>query len=258
MDAGQLVELAAIITAHGPALVQGCQRLSPPGIRRYWIASRCRQDRWLRTLKAPGTGGPELAIVLEEIITGEVLTRTWAAVASAHDRHHQTDESGPVARSVLAGHVEARHRALRLLVRWPELDGAEAVRLNRLRRQTERWTDLLLGYLLGLDDVAEFAFDPQRARDFSEDLRYRNQWPAGAQVWALVRGSLRETFGHDSGRPTPNADLNTAIAAGVLACFPVELCEPSGMFGSLWLLRMAHLAEDTQHLIAEALGARLD
>lgn len=256
MHAGQLVELAAIVAAHGPALVHGCRRLSPQGMWQYWIASKCRQDRWLRRLKAPGTGWPELAIVLAEIITSEMLTRCWAAVTWAHDRHHQTDESGPLARSVLLGHVEARHRALRLLVCWPEPDGAEAARLNRLRRQTERWTDLLLGYLLGLGDVAEFAFDAQRARDFSADLRYRHHWQTGAQAWTLVRASLRQTFGCIADRATSNADLNSAIAAGIMACFSAELCEPSGMFGSLWLLRMACLAEDTEQLIAEALGTR--
>ncbi len=258
MDAGRLVELASIVAAQGPALVHHCRRLSPQGVTRYWIASRCRQDRWLRMLKVADAGRSESGVVLEEIITGEMLTRTWAAVTFAHDRYHQVEEIGPITRSVLVGHVEVRHRALRLLVRWPEPEGTEAVRLNRLRRQTERWTDLLLGYLLGLDDVAEFAFDPQRARDFAEDLSYRNQWQTCGQAWTLVQGSLRETFGRDPDRATPNADLNTAIATGVMACFPAELCEPSSMFGSLWLLRMAHLAEDTQHLIAEALNPKLD
>jgi len=254
MDAGQLVELAAIVSAQGPALVQHCRRLSPQGVTQYWIASRCRQDRWLRALKTAQPGRPELGVVLEEIITGEMLTRTWAAVCVAHDRYHHADESGPVARSVLGAHLEVRRRALRVLVGWPEPGGAEALHLNRLRRRTERWTDLLLGYLLGLDDVAEFAFDPQRARDFSEDLRYRNQWQTAGQVWPLVQGSLRKAFGPDLDRATPNADLNTAIAAGVLSCFPPEFCEPSSVFGSLWLLRMDHLADDTQQMIAEALG----
>jgi len=257
MHAGQLVELAAIVAAEGPALVQTCRRLPPHGLLQYWIASKCRHDRWLRTLKEVCCGEDELAAVLEEIFTGEVLARTWAAVSSAHDRRYQVEESLPVARSILTAHQEVRQRALQLLLQWPGHQSSQAQRINRLRRLSERWTDLLVGYLLGLDEVAEFAFDPQRARDFSEDLRYRNQWPAGPQLWPLVRGSLRAAFQGQQEPASPNADLNTAIAAGVLACFPAELREPSGAFGSLWLLRMANLAEDTQQLVAEALDTGL-
>ena len=47
----------------------------------------------------------------------------------------------------------------------------EGVVLNGLRRLTERWTDMLLGYLAGNVDVAEFAFNATRASDFAADLR---------------------------------------------------------------------------------------
>ena len=49
--------------------------------------------------------------VLEEILVSEVLTRVWTAVLCAHDACRGAEEAGPAARSVLLGHIEARHRA---------------------------------------------------------------------------------------------------------------------------------------------------
>jgi len=68
-----------------------------------------------------------------------------------------------VARSVLAGHLEARHRVLTLLVQGPGVATEAAVKLNHLVRRVERWADLLLGYLGNLGAVGEFAVDPDRA-----------------------------------------------------------------------------------------------
>ena len=79
---------------------------------------------------------------LEEIITGEILTRLWSAVLTNHDRLHNTCEAEPIARSVLLGHLEARHRTLALLVSGLGIATEDAVAMNRLRHRAERWTDL--------------------------------------------------------------------------------------------------------------------
>ena len=106
---------------------------------------------------------PQFRGVLEEILSGEMLTRVWTAVLCACDRRRHSDEAEPAARSVLIGHMEARHRVLTLLVRGPGIDAEAVLRLNRLRRRAERWTDLLIGHLAGRYAVSEFAFDPPEA-----------------------------------------------------------------------------------------------
>ncbi len=265
MHARELVELAAIISAHGPVLVRGRGQVSERGIEQYWVASKCRLDRWCRALKAvdmkrlAAATGPDHRqrqprpsfpdALLEEILTGEVLTRVWAAVLSAYDRRRGTQEAEPIARSVLIGQLEARHRVLTLLVRASEIDAAWAMRLSGIRRRCERWTDLLVGYLTGLEDVAEFAIDPERARDFAEDLRYRSNLAGGRQAWPLVLSSLRAAFQQGLIGDSPNTDLNAQIASSVLACFPAELFDSTGMFRSLWLMRLTNMVGDTEGML---------
>ena len=256
----------------------GCPRLGPrtgpdpqtgqisaSGIEQYWAKSKCRLDRWRRSLKdfsdgvpRPGRNSksqwPASQGVLEEILTGEVLTRVWTAVLCAYDRTQGTQEAEPVARSVMIGHMEARHRVLTLLVRGPGIDAEAAVKLNQLRRRTERWTDMLVGYLSGPYDVGEFAIDPHRAEDFAEDLHYQSHLKGGRHVWPLVLGSLRAAFRQGLSPASPNADLNAEIAAAILACFPPDLFDSTGLLRSLWLMRLSNATNDAQGLLDDLLS----
>jgi len=266
MHARELIELAALASFHGPVLIRGTEPISEAALQRYWIASKSRLDRWGRALKqitnaahhAAGKSGrrrcPPIRGLLEEILTGEVLTRVWAAVMCACDRHRGTETTEPVVRSVLIGHLEARHRVLTLLVQGPGIDSEEAVKLNRLRRRTERWTDLLLGHLGGLHDAGEFAIDPGRARDFAEDLRWQSRRQRGRYVWPLTLASLEAAFHQVLAPVSPNPDLNATIAESILSCFQPELFDSTGIFRSAWLMRLANAADDAQGMIEQLLA----
>ena len=263
MHARELVELAAIVSAHGPVLIRGTQQLSGTGLEQYWATSKCRLDRWGRSLRnfadeADSPDGraqwPFVRGIFEEIITGEVLTRVWTAVLSAYDRHHGTDLCEPVTRSVMIGHLEARHRVLTMLVGKSGINAEAAMKLNHLRRRTERWTDMLVGYLTGLHDVGEFAVDPDRAREFSEDLRYQCNLKGGRHAWPLVLASLRSAFQQGLTATSPNADLNGKIAGSILSCFQGELFDSTGLFRSLWMLRLSNVTTDAEGLVDELLA----
>ncbi len=260
MHARDLVELAAVVSAHGPVLVGGQEEISESGIEQYWVASKCRLDRWGLSFRKltdkPGgrasRGRPDSARIqalFEEVLTGEMLTRVWAAVLCLHDRDHQNDRSEPIARSVLVGHLEARHRVLTALARGPDIDADGAMKLNHLRRRTERWTDLLVGYLGTLGDVVEFAVNPDRARDFAEDLGYHRYKSGSRGAWPLLMASLRQAFGRSLQPASPNADLNGQIASSVLSCFQPELFDSVGLLRSLWLERLTHLTDDAAGMI---------
>ena len=113
MHARELVELSAIVSAHGPVPIRGAEWLSAGGMEEYWTASKIRLDRWgfcLREfmVKANNVNWLEtqwgrVRGVLEEIITGEMLTRVWTAVVCAHDREHGAADAEPIALSVLSG-----------------------------------------------------------------------------------------------------------------------------------------------------------
>ena len=266
MHARELIELAALVSVHGPVLVRTSGRISETSLEQYWTASKSRLDRWGRTLKSLSSGaaeserppvpsrGPRLRGVLEEILTGEVLTRVWTAVMHAYDRHRGTDQGEPIARSVLVGHLEARHRVLTLLVSGRPVEAAEAVKLNRLRRRTERWTDQLIGYLMGLEDVGRFAVNPDRARDFAEDLSCRSPMAGGRLAWPLLLASLRAAFASGLAPTSPNGDLNARIAASILSSLQPELCDAIGLLRTAWLLRMTNVTDDAEGMIGSLLA----
>jgi hypothetical protein len=264
MHARELVELATLISAHGPALLESGELLPEQSIEQYWTTSKVRLDRWAWRLRTFCNEAklrpqhcrhlwPEIECVLEEILTSEMLTRVWTGLLCAYDRCRGTDIAEPVARSVLIGHMEARHRVLTLLVHAQGIAPDAAIKLNRLRRRAERWTDVLVGHLVRLSDVTEFAFDADRATEFAADLQYRGTQSGGKQVWPLLLASVRAGFHLKLGVESPNADLNARIAASILSCFPPDLFDSTGLFRSLWLMRLTNMAEDTQGKIDELL-----
>jgi len=266
MHARELVDLAAVVAFHAPALIRAARNIPEESVEAYWVASKCRLDRWGRTLKRLTTA---LAAddglltpadrrlfrgVLEEILASEVLTRIWTAAMCAYDCARNTDATEPAARSVLIGHMEARHRVLTLLVSRTGLTAEEAIQLNALRSRTERWADALIGHLASEYDVAQFAVEPHRARDFAEDLAQQRQQPGGRYAWPLLLASLRAAFRQSLSAESPNPDLNAQIAASLLACFPAEVFDGTGQVVSAWLLRISHVAGEAEGMLEELLA----
>jgi len=273
----ELAELAATVASHGPGLVAEERPLSPAGMGQYWSVSKFRFDRWASALKEyrdhaadPTRPGGyqtrsiqtfrDVRPVIEEILVAEMLTRVWSAVTRACDLASGVGESGPVADSILMSQMEARNRALQLMVHGPGVGAAEAVALNQLRRRTERWTDLLVGYLATSADVSQLAADPQRAREFAADLKHEQRHGVAQQGWRVTLAALRAAFRHDLDRPVANVELTEKISQAVLACFPATVLHDaefhaSGIARSLWLTRMHMAASDMQGLIDELLWA---
>jgi hypothetical protein len=177
----------------------------------------------------------------------EVLTRVWTGFLVGHDRLCGREEAEPVARSVLTGHLDARHRALSLLMHAPGVPIAGALSINQLRCTTERWTDLLLGELCVPCDLNHLACDVQRAREFAADRQAEAEIHRG-QRWSLLLASLRQAFPVEGPR-SPNGDLNERIAGSVLSCFPSDAFDSIGLFHSLWMLRLRYAAEDAQGML---------
>lgn len=258
-----LIELAGILATHGPVLLHGREPLSAESIEQYWTTSKVRLDRWAWALKqfrqqadAKPQGRPQPAMrgVLEEVLVSELLTRVWTAVLSIYDRQRGDAEVEPVGRSVLLGHMEARHRVLTLMLHGPGLDAEAALDLNHVRRRAERWTDLLIGSLMRIEDVSEFAIEPDRAKDFADDIRERGLLRGGRQAWSLTMASLKAAFRNGLSPVSPNSDLNARIASSILSCFPPETFDSTGLFRSVWLMRLADVADDAQGMIEEILS----
>ena len=262
MHVRQSIELAALVSSSAQTFVNHSGQLSRVGIEEDWTVSKCRHESWSRELKQHSTRIKSLRgrqarrlwestrAVVEEILTSEILTRVWAAACCAYEQRRGTAEAAPIVRNVMAGHLEARHRALNLMVQGHGLRVEEAVNLNRLRRRTERWTDVLLGNLMPDCAVDEFAFNPGRVRDFSDHTAGQAVKSTRYQ-WLLA--SLRASYQRGLAPTSPNAELNSRIAAAILACFGPELFDSTGLLKSHWLARLDHTTNDTQGMIAQLL-----
>lgn len=256
MNSREMVELAALIASHGALLIDSRGRLSESGLAEYWIASKCRLDRWGRALRSDSqTQQPwtDVQPVVEEVLTGEVLTRVWAAMAAAHDERCDQSHAQPIAHNIYLGHLEVRHRVLNLLSRGPIASTKQGRMLNHLRRRCERWTDLLIGHLLHDCDVSEFAFDRERAWDFYDSLEHQRRAGVDEPAWRLTLNSLRAAFRPLLHAQSSNADLNARIAASILCSLPPDVFDDSTVLRSLWMARLQHTHGDAERLIAQLL-----
>jgi hypothetical protein len=267
MHAREILELAGLASCHGRALMVAPGCLPQETLQRYWSASKCRLDRWARTLKGLGHAPPELKrgrraaqagyafSVLEEILVAEVLTRVWTAVLVGYDHHRESKDAEVIARSIFIGHLEARQRTLQLLAHDPAVTTSqECMLLNRLRRRAEHWIDLLIGHLSVAEKLQEFAVHPLRAQEFADDLR-RQPEVLRQQSWRLTLASLRAAFRHEISASSPNADVNGQIADSIVGCFPPEAFDSTGLLGSLWMARLKKSAADAELLIGDLFAA---
>lgn len=270
MNTGVLVELTAIITAKAPQLIAGKDALSAESLAQYWSASKCRQQRWARSLKQvldtsqrkkPPAGElqddlPGIAAsgaLLEEIFASEVLTRVFAAIATLHDRRRGTSDAEPVARSVFMGHLESRRRALTVLASGLPISSRVGPAINHYRRRAERWNDLFIGCLSSHGDVAEFAFDVETAAQFADDFRGQDRRESRIG-WALIMTSLRAAA-RDFSSASGNHDLHRQIAAAVLGSFGHDAFDSLGLPRSLWAARLLHTADSAHGLVEQLFAA---
>lgn len=271
MHAHELVEVAAVVAVNAdPLLARG--PIGSQHVVQYWTASRIRLDCWSLALKeylqlqigstpqasAAGplvVGWKSIRPVVEEILAAEVLTRVWAGVVCLSDT---APVLAPIVRRVYAGHLEARNRALNVLVYGRGFSSQEAAELNGLRRRCERWSDLLLAYVHNVAAhqaslIQEFAFEPDRTREYARDLAEDCQGPLtlGHQ---LLQSSLHAAFAQRDDRQTPHPALNQRIADAVLGTLPEELNRREPHRPSRWLDRIHQVASDAEGMIEELLA----
>lgn len=270
MHAQQLMELAAELATQCTAFLHGSSELKNCGIEQYWVASRCRLDRWSTMLRRYTDliqirGANDATALwqlvrptLEEILVSEVLARIWTAIVAADDKRRGTRELEPVARSILVGHAEARHRTLKLMINGQGFGVEQAVTLNRLRRRCERWNDTLLAAVGKEAEVEEFAFDARHVREATADLRDACRRGKGRLAWQVVLASLRVSFHRGSPVPAANPDLNERIAMGIMSCLAADAFDGRGVLKSSWLMRISSITAETQTMIDNLFSDELD
>jgi hypothetical protein len=264
MHARELAELAAIAAIYSPVILRTGVSVPVEVLEQYWTASKCRLDRWSRVLRQLSVAAVEPPVpatlswarvqpVLEEVLLSELLTRIWAALATAHDAASGQGDLEPIARNILTTHLDVRRRLLAVLANGRVLELPQVAHLDQLRRRVERWGDMLLAHLAPAVDISEFAFEPDRARDFAEDLQREAMEAERQFAGQLILASLRGSFASHLAERTPNSDLNRRIGLAVLNAIREHVDESSGIAKSAWLERMTRMASDTEGMIEELL-----
>lgn len=264
MHACDLLELAALAATRTSTLLAVSRPIASASLERYWIASRSRFEQWAQTLKRHArrplerrhndAGWLLVRSVIEEILASDVLTRVWTALLTAHDRRRGIQEAEPIGRSVFVGQLEARHRALNLLLTDSTIAARHVLPLNRLRRRTELWTDLLIGRMSDVGPLSEFAANPQRSREFAADLRSQERLGDRGLGWSVTLAAMRGAFADGFAPLAANPDANAAIANSVLSSCDVDAFESTGLLRSAWNTRLAAAGDDAEALIDDLLA----
>lgn len=110
---------------------------------------------------------------------------------------------------------------------------------------------MLLAHLARDVDITEFAFDPERAVEFADDLDHQSAATERRFTCQLICSSLRAAFTLHLAEQSPNTDLNRRLAAAIVACYGDEFLAAVGFGRPLWLARMSTAADDAQNLIDE-------
>jgi hypothetical protein len=266
-DASELVNTAATLAGRGLSLVHSVPSTIGPRCEEYWLACHERCQSWgaqLRQHEAPYTLQDENAALeqwlelhglLEEILSAGILNRVWTAIAGAIDPAH---EISAYIQSAYLGQLDAHRRALKLILK-DSLSLWQAEQLDKLRRRSERWTDLLLAHVAHTCNVNELAYDMSRVIDFAETLSKDSPDQLASQ---LLIESVRQPLGKNLRVACPNPQLNQRIAESILACLGPDVCDSCGSTGYLWELRLHNMVDDAmrmvQRLSHESEGIPLD
>lgn len=263
MHAKQMAEIGGWLSICSDLFTQGDQPVNASQAMRYWAASKCRLQRWQAALKVFENDFENpcemhdpwhaIEVVIQEILISDVLTRIWTVVLIQYDQFAEDNEMQSIGQSVFIGHLEARNRALRLMIRNRASNQEAFDRLEELRRRMERWIDLLLSRVSDLQLAIQFGFDEHRIRDFAADRHMEDQ-PRRDQVQKLLLASLTSSLKHGVKQWTANPDLNREITAGVLACFPGDRFDSGGLPKSIMLMQMDQVHTDAHALVNDLIA----
>ncbi len=241
MHASRLVDLAASVASQHRLLCQ--QKVSADfwAADQFWVLTRARLNEWARTLKNceslktqdddfdPVQFWDDTYPVIEEVLLSEICTRIWCATLTTIENLRHPGELDPIARSVFISSLEARRRALRLILFAKSLPDVATTTINSLRMNCEIWTDHLLADLSMLPLSKQYCFDRRRlerayfARQNQDSLRAKAM-RREARVLAL-----RYTLSSRIATPEVCSELNSEIAAVILSCLPWAAFDGSGV-----------------------------
>lgn len=243
MQARDVIEIGALLSAHGALIVESPRDPDPEMVRRTWLVCRSRVRRWLGRLHDatesidPRSIG-DVVEIAREMLLADLPARCWASILAARADRTRDRDLESIARNILLGRLRARKLVLEWLLDDPRVTDTELAAVDRLRRRTERWTDMLTAPFVVMHDLEEFAFDPERSRDFVRE----GMTDPSAPVWTLLLAGIRSSFEDLEPETTRALAENRRFTRSILACLPADAFHLDGPFRSVRLARIRRLA----------------
>jgi hypothetical protein len=267
-----IADLAALASQHGPAIVRAYEEVPPEAVVQYWSTSRSRMELWhqalmrYRTAQRSGdsvamrTWWHEHLVVMEEVLVTDMLTRVIAALAIGLDESSdREDEVSPVTHCIHLSHLDASNRVHRMMIRGRGSSVQDAVRLNRLRRGVERWTDAFIGRMsYQSPSTIQYAFDLGRAEQFALETRSYPCGPARDTAAWLMNAAMHDMLQRRTSPEPALPEANRAVATSVLMMMRPEYFDSVGVLKSLWMNRLTAGSSRADRIIDELMAADID
>lgn len=200
MKLRRLAEISALLARHGESVIESGQPVPDQVLQPYLLHSRELLCRWREASRQPLaptdasiTDVTERETLLSEVLVSELFTRIWVAVLAASDTACGIIHAEPIGRHVLVGVLDVRAHILRELLDEAAPPLGTLMRVNRLRRRIDGWSNLLIGSLAVRYDVLEFAVEPERALEF-RDQHLDDPHNQESATWALVSAGIQKSL----------------------------------------------------------------
>lgn len=266
----QIAETAAFASARSNFLIESTAAVSEQHLHDYWKCSRGRTMDWLRVLDgliseanvtAPDNHSRLWKMaepVIAEVFVSEILTRVWAAVLTASDLHRKQSIGSPIARNTLKSHTEARNRSLALMAGGLQVSMSAMSQVDRLRRKSERWSDLLIGHLVLNYQLDDFAFESNRCIEFGQSQMREIISATDEPVWEFVLAGVRLAFSPFDDLSAPSDVWNRRVVRAVLGSFPAESFDDAGTFKTVRRARIERPQSDSDKLVTALMKISAD
>ena len=266
MQSQELIEVAGLIASNATYLSTKQARLDKQSLVDYWVASRCRFDRWGYDLRMYGVAAnqsdsrpltPRLFRLSIEIEASEVLARTLSALGFAHDCQHTRHETSPITSNVLTAHREIARRLNELIANRDEASFREVVRFRNLRSRLQELSDQFVACFMPFAQVSPFAHDPRRIASLGTQAIGRHSHDDELADWSTLRGTVA-VLRHECGEAGPNSEDNQRVAAAAMGFFDPEMFDSYGLLRTTWLRRLERVEGETNTLLDDWLKTEFE
>ncbi len=268
MHSVHLVDLAAVVSEHGPAILYGRETLSPEALTHYWTATHSRFNLWHQAMARYSRAeqlNQESALndwweqhtpVMEEILVSEILTRVVAALGIGLDSQASEEEISPVTHAILLNHLEASNRVHQVMLKANGRNMVKAEQLNRVRRGIESWTDVLIGRMaLRNREPLQYAIERERALEYAEEAVLQGHGVIRKTSNALMNISMHDMISTRLSAEPALPAANREVARSVMLMLRPELFDSVGTLKSLWMHRLENSADQTDRMLEELASA---